>query len=430
MVRRIILSLIISLSLLNASLTQTMAWAFWTQNNYKNSWIMGTGSVGLGLLCYLIEQANPPETVEEWCEQTSGRVEALQVEYEAKVAAFEHAYKITGNDIITKNEQLENARQQWHAQIDEEALSLLGDLSSSDCYVLFISSYVQWLSTTKITLSKMHRQALQENNNLLLSKIEELRQKVSLFFLQMSFLKDYIEHNQIYFDLLDSEKKISTKYAGVVNVFIQKKDLKQVIESISRVELYPYVKFALSLNKNMRLLAQKISQANDKVKKTKLFQRSQRLHEGLCAIERLVHIDICFHKELYVYQTELIKNINRMKNALADRANQLRMGQDRTQCVRLYWNLYLASFRFYAMSDINVRVSDVEKNALKLELEKRFIQFQKNTDMRFTLQDNEIEHQLEALFDSNVTISMAEELYLQDIVERMIEDANVFLQKW
>ena len=43
-----------------------------------------------------------------------------------KLPLSERGYKITGNDITSKNEQLESARNQWHTQIDEEALSLLG----------------------------------------------------------------------------------------------------------------------------------------------------------------------------------------------------------------------------------------------------------------------------------------------------------------
>ena len=41
----------------------------------------------------------------------------------------------------------------------------------------------------------------------------------------------------------------------------------------------------------------------------------------------------------------------------------------------------------------------------------------------------EITHQLEALFDAGIAISLAEELRLQAIVECLIEDANTFLQK-
>ena len=52
---------------------------------------------------------------------------------------------------------------------------------------------------------------------------------------------------------------------------------------------------------------------------------------------------------------------------------------------------------------------------------------QKDTWMRYILQENKIEYQKEMLFDATMTISLAEELRLQNALEQLIEDAKVFL---
>jgi len=425
----ILLSLMISLSLLNAPVTHAMAWNFWTQNNYKNTWLMSAGVVGTGLLYYLAKQVNKPQASEQHYEQAKSMFDALRIEYGAKIAAFERVYTITSNDVTSKNEQLSSARQQWRTYVDEEAVSHLGSFHGN--WRDNIATHVKWLSATKIDLSRMRRQLSQENkNHLLVKQMEDLLQEVSLFFLQLSFLNDCVEYNQVYFDLLDIEKKTSLNYTHVIDILAQKKDLKQVIESISRTEPYSYIKFALFLDKDIRMFKRKISQANDKVKKTKLFQRSQRLYEDLSVIENHIHTDICFHRELYTYQIALMDEVEKTRDALVDRINRLYMGETRTQCVRLYWNLRIVSFRFYAMSALNNYFAELEeKNTLKLELEEKFMQLQKDAWMKFILQDNEIKHQLEVLFDVETTISIAEELRLQAIVERTIADANIFLQK-
>lgn len=390
---------------------------------------MGAGFAGLGLLSHLFSEENSPQTPEEYCDQVSSMVDTLCFEYGAKIAAFEHAYKITGQDIVTKNEQLEIARQQWHTQIDEEALSLFGNISTGSHEN--IVRYIKWLSTTKVALNKKRRETMQENNNpLLCERIEEVQQKVSLIFLQLSFLNDCIECNRVYLDLLDTVKRVSVDYTYVIDAVIQKKDLQQVIGSNGKAKSYPYVTFALTLDKDMRSLVQKINQANDITKNTRLFHRVKNFHNIFLTIEKLIHTDMCFYKELYAYQTELIERINKTQNALVNRANRLHIGEDRTECIRLHWNLRLASFRFYAMSDLNARVSDEEKNTLKLVLEKKFMQLQKDTDIRITLQLNDITHQLEELFDEGIVISMSEELRLLAIVERVIEEADTFLQQW
>ena len=111
---------------MSTPIAQAISWNFWARHNYRNSWIVGAGFAGAGLLHYLSEHANKPKTAEECYAEIESLLAALHAEYDAKITAFERGYKITGNDITSKNEQLESARNQWHTQIDEEALSLLG----------------------------------------------------------------------------------------------------------------------------------------------------------------------------------------------------------------------------------------------------------------------------------------------------------------
>ncbi len=61
----------------------------------------------LDCLYYLWQQANAPETPEECYAKAHTMLHNLHAKYDAKVAAFERGYKITGNDITSKNEQFD-----------------------------------------------------------------------------------------------------------------------------------------------------------------------------------------------------------------------------------------------------------------------------------------------------------------------------------
>lgn len=134
MLHHIILSLTIFLSVLTTPVLQTMSWDFWTRNNYRNACIMTVGSLGIALLSHLLEGENLPQTDEKYCHEVSSMLDTLYFEYGPKIAVFEQAYKITAQDILTKNEQLEIARQQWHTQIDEEANIFLQRNGYDDSY--------------------------------------------------------------------------------------------------------------------------------------------------------------------------------------------------------------------------------------------------------------------------------------------------------
>ena len=255
--RTTLFSLVTGLSLLTAPVTQTMSWDFWTRDGYKNSLIAGGGAVAVGLVYYIWQQINKPETPEECYARSQRMLNDLRGKYDAKIAAFERGYHITGSDLTSKNEQLEAARQEWLARIDEETLSHLGSFPGN--WRTQICDEVKQLSAAKIDLSKMRRRVLEEKKNLLLAKrMEKLLSDFSVLFLQMSLLKDCVKHNELYLDLLGHEKKISDKYAHVMNVSSISANLKQVICSSSAEKSHQYIKFIQGLSKDLIWFGQKV----------------------------------------------------------------------------------------------------------------------------------------------------------------------------
>ena len=433
--RTILLSLVTGLSLLSAPATQAMGWDFWTRDNYKNSWLAGATAVGAGLVYYLWQQATKPETPEECYKKSQTIISGLHTKYNAKIAAFECGYKITSDDITSKNEEFASAQTAWHAHIDEEALAHLGSFSGY-WYPKHIKGDVQQLSAAKIELSKMRRQVLQEKTkNLLLSKqIDELLADVSLLLLQLSFLHDCIETNETYLDFLVSEKTTAKNYAHVVNIPATHAHLKQIISKNSTEKSHQYIKFVQSLSKDLVSFTQKINQVKDTLQNTKLFRRAQQLQSALLGVERRIHADKSLHNDLHVYQTELLTQMKKKIKALNAAINKTQAQADNVRSLEGRLTIVITTYQILAnQRDANgnqqnnpIHYWELDKvRSISQDIDKIFTEIQKARDAVRSLEKEK--DRMPARFEE-VRISVPEQLRLQNTIEQIIQDAQNTIQ--
>lgn len=425
--RTMLFSLIIGSSVLTAPVAQAMSWEFWTRNNYRNSLIAGGGAAAVGLIYYIWQHVNKSESPEECYARVQSMLNALHNEYDAKIAAFEQGYHITGNDLTSKNEQLELARQEWIARIDEEALAHLGSFSGN--WRAHIGGDVKKLSTAKIDLSKMRRQVLQEKKDLLLAKrMEKTLAELSVLFLQMSLLKDCVKHNALYLDLLDHENTMSTRYAHVLNIPVSQANLKQIICSNSTEETHPYVKFIQALGRDTVWFAQKINQANEMVKRTKLFRSVQQMQNALLAIQKRIHADKTLHHDLREYQIELLSQMKKKAKSLTNAVTKAQTQADQVRSLEQRLSLVVAAYSAYQAwgnhqnGHQHNAISNWEMDKLRAivqDIEKIFSTIQKARDSARSAEKERTRMQVR--FDE-VNLSVPEQLSLQIKIEETIQD--------
>jgi len=410
-----------------------MSWEFWTQNNYKNTWIAGIGVASAGLLYYVWHQINKPETPEECYARAKKIFNDLSNKYDAKITAFEQGYKIAGDDITTMNEQFGCAREQWRVQIDEEALSYLGSFSGN--WRTNVSADVKRLSAAKIELSKMRRQVAQENKNSLVAKqIERLLADVSLFFLRLSFLKDCVKHNELYLDFLVYEKTTSSKYAHVVNASSTHVSLKLLICKNSVEKSHPYIKFIQSLSKDTVDFAQKINQVKDTMQSTKLFRRAQQLQNVLFNIEKHIYADKTLHNDLREYQTELLRQTKKTVKTLNLSIDKAQVQANKVRGLEGRLHLAVIAYQATAMirqnmnhnnaNYVNHAIPNWEMNNLKSisdSIEKIFSEIQKARDVARLLEKEK--NRIPVRFDE-VSDSVPEQLRLQIKIEHVVQNGE------
>ncbi len=433
--RTILLSLVTGLSLLSAPATQTMSWEFWTRNNYKNSWLAGAGMAGAGLVYYLWQQATKPETPEECFAKSQTILSGLHAKYDAKVAAFERGYKIVSDDLTVKNEEFASAQKTWRAQIDEEALAHLGSFSGY-WYPNHIKGDVQQLSAVKIELSKMRRQASQEENKdlSLIKNIEALLADISLLFLQLSFLHDCVQTNEVYLDFLVSEKTIAKNYAYVINIPTMHAQLKQVIIKNSTEKSHQYIKFIQSLSKDLVSFTQKINWVKDSLQNTKLFRRAQQLQSSLSGIERRIHADKALHSDLRAYQTELLKQMKKKTKALNAAINSAQIEADKVRGLEGRLTIVITTYQALAnQRDANgnqqnnpIHYWELDKvRSVSQDIAKIFTEIQKARDVVRSLEKEK--DRMSARFDE-ARVSVPEQLRLQNTIEQTIQETESAVQ--